>query len=59
MNEKVISRVDRKGRFGDVIPHVGMDTVKLGGRSCSQCERLFLRIMESVHTTLLNKKEHH
>lgn len=58
MNERITKRCDRQNRFGDAVRHSGMDSVKLGRRSYSQCEQLFLRIMESVHVAYqMTKKE--
>ena len=60
MNERIMGRADRKNRFGDLRISNDMGSVKLGRRSCSQCERLFLRIMEYISDTILTtKKEHH
>lgn len=57
MNERIIKRNDRKGRFGDIRVVRSMDGLKLGRRDCSQCERLFLLCMESIHNTILNNKK--
>lgn len=57
MNERITKRCDRQNRFGDAVRHSGMDSVKLGRRSYSQCEQLFLRIMESVHDSYKMSKE--
>lgn len=59
MNEKIIQRMDRNRRFGDIVIRRGMGALKLGGRNCSQSEQLFLRIMESVHDVLLENKKRH
>jgi hypothetical protein len=59
MNERIMGRTDRKNRFGDIRVRTDMDSIKLGRRDLSQCQRLFLRIMESIHATVEIKKEHH
>lgn len=60
MNERIMGRTDRKNRFGDLRISNDMGAVKLGRRDLSQCQRLFLRIMESISDTVLEtKKEHH
>ena len=59
MNERIANRTDRKNRFGDIVSTCSMDSCKLGRRSHSQCEQLFLRIMESIHDAVEIKKEHH
>ena len=57
MNERILSREDRQGRFGDLRIRPGMATCQLGRRSPAQCERLFLCIMESIHDAVLEAKE--
>ena len=57
MNERIRNREDRKGRFGDCRVVPAMDSCQLGRRDLSQCERLFIRCMESVHTALLSKEK--
>ena len=52
MNEKIYHRHDRKRYFDHRITCNNMDYCKLDKRDHSQCERLFLRIMESVHNAL-------
>lgn len=60
MNERILSREDREGRFGDCRIRPGMASCQLGRRSCSQYEQLFIRIMESIHDAVGEiKKEHH
>lgn len=59
MNERIMGRTDRKNRFGDLRISNDMGNCKLGRRDLSQCQRLFLRIMESVHAVVEIKKEHH
>lgn len=59
MNERIKNRFDRKGRYGNIIRSCGMDNCKLGRRDLSQCEQLFLRIMESVRTALLGTEKEH
>lgn len=59
MNERINRREDRKNRFGDLRISNDMGSCKLGRRDLSQCERLFIRCMESIHNTILTiKKEH-
>lgn len=59
MNERILSREDRQGRFGDLRIRPGMATCQLGRRSPAQCERLFLCIMESIHDAVLTKEKEH
>ena len=59
MNERINRREDRKNRFGDLRISNDMGSCKLGRRDLSQCERLFISIMESVHNTLLSTKKEH
>lgn len=60
MNERIMGRTDRKNRFGDLRISNDMGNCKLGRRDLSQCQRLFLRIMESISDSVLEtKKEHH
>lgn len=59
MNERINRREDRKNRFGDLRISNDMGSVKLGRRDLSQCERLFISIMESVRTALLGTEKEH
>ena len=56
MNEKIFNRLDRKNRFGDLMPRSGMDSCKLGGRHLSQFDRLLLCLMEPVYNFILGGK---
>ena len=57
MNEKIFNRLDRKNRFGDLMPRSGMDHCKLGGRHLSQFDRLCLCLMELVHNFILDRRK--
>lgn len=53
MNEKIMARTDRKGRFGNRRVRSGMDGLKLGQRDSSQLFRLLLCVVESVYNRIL------
>ena len=57
MNEKIFNRLDRKNRFGDLMPRSGMDHCKLGGRHLSQFDRLLLCLMELIHHLILKRRK--